>query len=305
MPSTLLYFYTESPLHVGIGASVAAIDQPIQRERTTFYPVVPGSGIKGALRSHFDLEDVTATAVFGPPPGENEPDQAAGCLAVGAAHILLFPVRSVLGIFAYITCPDVLARYGRELARAEWNLGITLPTPSMEQAYVGANCVVADLRVRTPQLVLEEFAFSAVADERVQQLGESIATNALPASDEYAYWRDKIQSSLVIVADDVFRDFVTHSTEISTHIRIEPFNKTVENGALWTTESLPADTLLFSTITANQVRTEALGELASDKPESVFAWISDRNRIPVRMHLGGDETTGQGLVAKHWHGSED
>ena len=48
----ILYVFTRTPLHVGAGASVGAIDQPVQRERHTGFPIIPGSSIKGVLRDH-------------------------------------------------------------------------------------------------------------------------------------------------------------------------------------------------------------------------------------------------------------
>ncbi|NOG48211.1 MAG: hypothetical protein HND48_01265 [Chloroflexi bacterium] len=41
-----LFMYTESALHAGTGASVSAVDLPIQRETNTQYPMVQGSGVK-------------------------------------------------------------------------------------------------------------------------------------------------------------------------------------------------------------------------------------------------------------------
>ncbi|MBO0794275.1 MAG: hypothetical protein J2P36_25460, partial [Ktedonobacteraceae bacterium] len=46
-----LYLYVETPLHAGVGSGLSSIDLPIQRERTTQYPMIQGSGIKGKLRS--------------------------------------------------------------------------------------------------------------------------------------------------------------------------------------------------------------------------------------------------------------
>jgi CRISPR-associated protein Cmr4 len=53
MKQNLLYLFTRTPLHVGAGSAVGAIDQPIQRERHTGFPLIPGSSIKGVLRDHF------------------------------------------------------------------------------------------------------------------------------------------------------------------------------------------------------------------------------------------------------------
>ena len=49
--TTMLYLYVETPLHAGVGSGLSSIDLPIQRERTTQYPMIQGSGIKGKLRA--------------------------------------------------------------------------------------------------------------------------------------------------------------------------------------------------------------------------------------------------------------
>ncbi len=49
--TSMLYLYVETPLHAGVGSGLSSIDLPIQRERTTQYPMIQGSGIKGKLRA--------------------------------------------------------------------------------------------------------------------------------------------------------------------------------------------------------------------------------------------------------------
>ncbi len=51
LETTMLYLYVETPLHAGTGSGLSSIDLPIQRERTTQYPMIQGSSIKGKLRS--------------------------------------------------------------------------------------------------------------------------------------------------------------------------------------------------------------------------------------------------------------
>ena len=69
--TTMLYLYVETPLHVGMGSGLSSIDLPIQRERTTQYPMIQGSSIKGKLRSlaeESSQDTALINAVFGPPP---------------------------------------------------------------------------------------------------------------------------------------------------------------------------------------------------------------------------------------------
>ena len=47
-----LVILTRTPLHVGAGSSVGAVDQPVQRERHTGFPIIPGSSIKGVMTRH-------------------------------------------------------------------------------------------------------------------------------------------------------------------------------------------------------------------------------------------------------------
>jgi CRISPR-associated protein Cmr4 len=48
-----LVFHTcVSPAHTGAGQAVGAIENPLQREVHTSYPLIAGSGLKGAARHH-------------------------------------------------------------------------------------------------------------------------------------------------------------------------------------------------------------------------------------------------------------
>ncbi|MDD5698865.1 MAG: RAMP superfamily CRISPR-associated protein [Victivallaceae bacterium] len=49
MKKKIMSIFTRTPLHVGAGNSVGAIDAPIMRERHTRIPIIPGSSLKGVL----------------------------------------------------------------------------------------------------------------------------------------------------------------------------------------------------------------------------------------------------------------
>ena len=81
MNSKTLAIFTRTPLHVGAGSSVSAVDQPVQRERHTGHPVIPGSSIKGVMRAHFSSRaSDQVDELFGPDVSSLE-DSAAGALA--------------------------------------------------------------------------------------------------------------------------------------------------------------------------------------------------------------------------------
>src|SRR5690242_12732084 len=106
MITSTLYLYTETPLHAGVGSGLSGIDLPIQRERTTQYPMIQGSGIKGKLRAALEgnrdgltpAEKEMADIVFGPPSTNGGGSDHAGALITGDARLLLFPVRSLNGV---------------------------------------------------------------------------------------------------------------------------------------------------------------------------------------------------------------
>lgn len=292
MNELALFLYTETSLHAGTGSTVSAVDLPIQRERTTRHPLVQGSGIKGALRSQLVKNDYEKI-LFGPGTEDmnnlrasgRENDTYAGALSVGDARIVLFPVRSLAGVYAYVTCPMVLARVRRSIPQ--------LP-PFSQAVEIGSALISTSSTVATGRdVVLEEFSFNVQPSKEVTDLANWFANEALLQSDEYTYWRDKLRTSLVILSDDDFTEFTINSTEIVTRVRIDSAKKTVERGALWTQEALPSDTLLMSAVNVYASRNGdnfSAADLSKELTESV----------PARIQVGGDETTGQGFVALRW-----
>ncbi len=285
--SAILFLYTETPLHAGSGTSLGIVDLPIQRERTTEYPIVQASGLKGCLR---DIANGTSNAqvdiVFGP---EHDPSAHAGALSVGDARILLFPVRSLVGVFAWVTSQNVLARFRRDAQPAGLNVNWTEKGPSGENAALVAN---DSMVVANENVVLEEFAFSAQRDKNVQTIAEWLAQNALPSGDEYNYWRETLPKRLVILPETAFRDFVQFSTEVISRVRIDDQKKTVARGALWTEEHLPTDTLLYATLFASKPR---VGGSQLQDAKAVLDFVN--NCVDGRrLQLGGDSTVGRGFV---------
>jgi CRISPR-associated protein Cmr4 len=299
----MLYLYVETPLHAGVGSGLSSIDLPIQRERTTQYPMIQGSGIKGKLRATIegdrkeppDERQNVVDILFGPPAGAGKGSEHAGALIAGDARILLFPVRSLNGVFAYTTSHNVLSRFERDINRGltqsatQWQI----PTPAAGHAIVTTNSVVQ----ANNNLVLEEFSFITQSDPEVNKIAEWIATNALPDFAAGNYWSNKIMNSLVILPDNDFRDFALYATEIITRVRINRETKTVETGALWTEEHLPTDTLLYVPMYATQARKNGSSMTAAQVIAKTEELAKEKGNY---LQLGGDETVGRGIVRIHW-----
>ena len=83
----LLTLYAETSLHAGAGAALGVVDLPVQRERHTMFPTVPGTALKGVLRDTArrrvqgaSLREANKSdevvALFGGAAGERDPEAA-------------------------------------------------------------------------------------------------------------------------------------------------------------------------------------------------------------------------------------
>ncbi len=283
--TSLLYFYTETPLHAGSGTSVAWVDLPIQREAHTEYPMVQASGIKGALRDWASRRDPSnVVAVFG--PETDQADKHAGCLAVTDARILLFPVRAFAEAFAWVTCPNVLARFRRDAGLAGVEGLPPVPAVGRFEARIPKGSGLA----HNGAVLLEDMVFSPIEDEALAGWVEVLA-RALP--DE-GFGADALARRLAVVSDGEFAGFVRFSTEVINRIRIDTETGTVAKGALWAEEHLPSETVLYALAMAGKPRTqsEAL-RTGKDVLDWLHTRVLDQGGV---LQLGGDETVGRGLV---------
>ncbi|MDQ7795020.1 MAG: type III-B CRISPR module RAMP protein Cmr4 [bacterium] len=291
-----LFIYVETSLHPGTGRGLGGVDLPIQRETVTNYPMVQASSLKGrlravmALKNGWDDPSPEIAALFGrAEAGEESGGSFAGAISPGDARLVLFPVRSLRGVFAWTTSRAVLERFRRDLALTgvppQWRLP---EAPANDAVLVGPACGVC----AEQNVVLEEFTY--LADYGQAELVEAIAgwlgNCAFPPLPEYDPFRERLPRHLVILPDDSFRDFVTYSTEVVTRVRLAPSTKTVHPGALWTEEYLPAESLLYSPV--------LLRDSASpDRRFSASTVLGVVKQLDgTRTWLGGDETTGRGGV---------
>jgi CRISPR-associated protein Cmr4 len=291
--SALLNLYIETPLHAGVGRQEgASIDLPIQREEATGYPVIHASSLKGTLRrlaaAVAASDDVVC--VFGPAPEEglrpaptqsrqlrDAAQEAMGALVLADARVLLFPVRSLVGVFAWVTSAELLAH----LARDADAYGLSLSLPSLEAPPDGTAWVTPSSRVITEnaQLTLEELTFRAEAQPRLAEVSQWIARHMFPPASAYDYWRHKVQSDVVVLPEDALRFFVVEGTELVYRIRLDPQTGVAQEGALWTEEYLPADT----------VRSAA----------DVLGWLKQLGF--ARVQIGGSRSLGRGIVHLRWY----
>jgi CRISPR-associated protein Cmr4 len=319
----LLGLHAQTSLHPGSGTALGTVDLPVQRERHTHWPTIAGSALKGILRDacreqiarrpdldtlhRFDDErddqgQVTKLAarkgrhreradatlelnlLFGPPTAGSS--EFAGALSVTDARLLAFPVRSLKGVFAWVSCPAVLDRLKRDAALAGMTLHWPDVKPDLDHAVIasGSPCLVGD------KVVLEEFEFSKTDGDPAVAAGW-IAEKLLPDRPAFAGTVARFRHHFVILGDDDFTHFARHATEVQARVGLNYETKTVREGALFYQEFLPAETLFYAVVLANTARARFDAKPAAAVLDTLTG------HLPAVLQIGGDETTGKGYCA--------
>lgn len=293
----LLTIHCLSPLHCGTGQGIAGIDLPVQRERHTGWPVIPASTIKGVLRDaarqavggvaqqadqHPDV-----IALFGPEKGAIDSGELGlGALSFGDGVLLAFPVRSLVGVFAWVTCPLAMERLVRHATLAGWDAkGLTFEAkPSGTQIRCSAKL---EVDANQHQVLLEDQVFQR--DELPKGLAEAFAA-LFPESA-----RGLIAEHLAIVSDDTFTWFARHATQVEARIALDPMTKTVAEGALFYQETVPPETIFVSLISAEDARHSKAKASSLRTADQALAHLATLCAKP--RQFGGDATIGKGLCA--------
>jgi CRISPR-associated protein Cmr4 len=270
MKQKILYLFTRTPLHVGAGSSVGAIDQPVHRERHTGFPIIPGSAIKGVLRDHFERDDTTKDEVpdlFG--RGTTEDTFTAGKISFGEARLILFPVRSAKGAFALATSPLALQRLARTLEGAP-----EVPKCPGDMKCLGGSQVIIE-RGGAKGVVLEEYRFD-VAGEFPSEW-EAFLSSAL---------NDAVlggaKGRFVLLSDGDLSHFAINTCQVNQHVSIDSESGTAKDGGLFNEETVPSETLFFAPLTS----------LPRGKEDNaVFKKLASEQL----MQFGGNSTTGLGF----------
>ncbi|MCG2740708.1 MAG: type III-B CRISPR module RAMP protein Cmr4 [Syntrophaceae bacterium] len=283
-------FYAVSPIHAGSGASLAAVDLPIQRERHTHWPHIQASGVKGAMRAHYrdfaedkslinflfgyDRDDEAHHDSYNSKREENDrfavKDNFPGAVAFSDAKLLAFPIRSNVAPFVWVTCPAVLKRLSNDLSFAGRPAIDGMPPITGENA----RCLVGGI---SGDVILEDMVVNVPNGDVSNPIPQGF-----PAMDK-----------LLLVSDEVFKYAVDACTEIQTQIKIDSETGTAAVGALRYQELLPADSVLYVIVYYSRAVFD--NTLQAD---TVRQHVEDI--ITKFMQIGGDETLGRGICKINW-----
>ncbi len=297
----LMFIYTDGSVHPGAGDSTGVVDLPIQREVHTELPIIQGSELKGALREYFERkkgqDSDEIKQIFGTAP-ENNDEGAGGAIGLSMARVVLFPLASLKGVFAWVTCPMCLEILRRDLSSVNKDLisdtGLdnipTIPDSKTALTPEGAEDPIA-----SGKIFLSEFPFKNQPSQNLNKIAEWLS-DRFPS--DYIYFKnklfkkngDKIQSNFVLISDNIFKELLKIKTEIVHRNVINKNTGTSDN--LWTEENIPGDTLMYSMIYAaapyNKSQTiKTVGDVVGFfEKEQIKSFI-----------LGGNQTVGRGWVS--------
>lgn len=292
----LLYFIAETPLHAGSGSDLGYIDLPIQRERHTGYPKVESSGVKGAIRQAFEstegIDFEKLQRVFGY-DGDGLSEEVAnkfgdkkdfaGALGFSDARILLFPVKSLKGTFAWVTSLGVLAKFHNELEHLCGYTNLFKLPSSIGVASEGLYLDRNETFIQLEEYIYKDLKIQPDISKLAEWMSQHVFAQSLP------YWKNKIKENLIVLPEDDFTDFLQFSTEVHTRIKIDNQTGTVKDGALFTEEYLPSEVVLYS--------------LAMFSPEfkkngmtleEVSHFFNESK--PDYFQMGGNSSIGKGII---------
>ncbi|MBV6501362.1 MAG: hypothetical protein CJBNEKGG_03872 [Prosthecobacter sp.] len=307
MNTRILHLFTRTPLHVGAGASVGAIDQPVQRERHTGFPIIPASSLKGSFADHWNdsLHDeeadeggktkrvrvtkagaiAEAAWLFG---SDSDKPAFAGALLFSEARVLAFPIRSAKGSYAWITCPLMLQRAKRDGVISS---GIPNEPKDDEAIFKSDGPLALSVKVKgveRTQIVLEEYTLTHTEDYH-EALAQELA--ALPEDELFKSINDR----LVILSNGMMSHFVSTTCDIAQHVRISDDTGTAEEGGLFNQENVPSETLFYSVLSATKSRVPT-GDLKNKSADDALsAFVTKLKEAHYTFQFGGDASTGLGF----------
>lgn len=292
------FLLAETSIHAGSGRDVGFVDLPIQRDITNEFPIIQPSGIKGSFRDFLNESNQNKdepnpnkeliNSIFGPEDGNDY----SSCISFQEARTLLFPVKSLYGIYAYVTCPYVLARYFRDIDQNELSTLVSSFSLSDEEILTPPESILH----RNNLGVLHDFLLQKSEMSRMDadlKILNHFESKLFPADSAYSYWTNNFKKRFAIVSDELFHHFVKYAVEIITRNKIGD-NGVVDSktGGLWTEENLPSETVLYSTI-KTETPYKKVDQANTADEAAQFVMKNTKNK---RIQFGGNKTIGRGCL---------
>lgn len=287
-----------SPLHVGSGESHEGfVDIPIQRDHLGF-PVIWSSSLKGAIRNAFrnlvkDNEKDTKieNEIFGPDTSDSSTDMHASAVLIMDANLLLMPVRSLYGLFAFCTHPYLLKQLYEKLSILHKGNDLLTKLESFINVNKGKVICSSKTIVKDDKIILKEEEIGNVQEnQEFRNIFEKLLPNGIK-------FKEDILDRLVMLNDN-YADIIKRSTIIQPRIKLNYKTKHVEGVALWTEEVLPELSILSTLmlIRGSRRNSNMKSEQIIQKLAETFSKNKNSNPDQFYIVLGGRETLGRGII---------
>jgi CRISPR-associated protein Cmr4 len=276
-------------IHPGIGRGGGIVDLPVQRDSLDF-PIIFSSSIKGSLKSLvWNMNERDAIYLFGSEPDDVEKKQGRTLISDG--FLTIFPVRSLVGVYGFITSPFLLRRLMEST-----KLVISTGNTSAKLRYLKLT-IDTLLKEIEPNLPSDVCYMSHPKLLEVKPLGRKVIINEeivlMPkASAEVSKLEEILQieaGRLMIVDDSAALDAVNRGTLKVTRVRLERGVKKVKRGGLWTEEYIPQKTMFHATI----LYAGSSSSVAQSTKERFHEFLKKSGYYAI---IGGNETIGKGIV---------
>ena len=272
-------------VHPGAGRSPGVVDLPVVRDPLG-YPFIPGSMVKGSLRTIAERRGNgnSVVCLFG--PDVESPEKHAGALAFTDLYPLLVPAASAEHGVVYLTSPYLLARAAallREAGRSKVAEGLEKLAENAASAPVFTG---GSGRISAGSLELENVSQGA-SPKGLEELykGLNPLYTVLPP-----------KSRILVVPEDQAVLAIDAQLFRVARIRLDDNTKTVARGGLWTEEYIPWGTLFLGAVLDTGFRGRNCSGIGS--PLETLHRILSQGAGPdgFSIIVGGKETVGSGLL---------
>lgn len=291
------YYRALEPIHIGTGGyRLGRADKTICREPGTGMPKIPGTSLSGAAKSYAAMlyGDPLSAGAASPKNNDFHPifytfgnasdagGGNAGTVSVGDAHILLFPVPTLMGR-RWITSPDVLKHAEIDVVPPA---GFTDKTIALAVSPESGGLNIGHLWFEGGDALKSGVDWTPLINKL-----------SFLASEE-----------LVLVPNCLMSPIVNSNLEIRTSVAIDPKTGTVDGSKLFSYEAIPRETILFHSVVVDDYRRDPKeahrGSFKDLKPIDGKNWESPLDVLEAGLDLmktlgvGGMGTRGFGRLER-------
>ena len=287
---------TLDPVHVGTGGHrLGRVDLSIAREPGTNLPKVPGTSLSGAARSyaamrhgdvrcagqgaHCTRPDCPVCYTFGSLEVQaGKTTRAyAGTVNLFDAHLLLFPVHSMVGP-VWVTSPERLRLAG---LKAEDGEGQAVALGG-DRIALSSGLQAPDGRLNLGWLLLHSN-------------GQALTLRDVPVQWQQAEW-NTVQDRIVLVSDKLLGQVVNANLEVRTSVSIDPHTGAAEEGALFTYEAIPRTAFLVSDVVEDTFRQDTFQSEKEPEWKRPLDVVHAGLELVEHLGVGGMGTRGFGRM---------